>query len=305
MSAVPNESRKRNRKRYAYGYFHTKRHKGPRELDVGMEGILVTCNNEKTCTPEALNLLSEYADKLYGPDSLHDGAESINEELEAGAPRPQQEKYFQAMKSGAHNVIFIRTQNFEPDKLVHSILSDLHTTKEKKSNEILRMLPVTGTCMAFHEEIVRYLTTFLEPWFRTPNYATYHIAFKGRDIGYKKTDEIMKSIAGVLGRLNRKNKLELTNPQLTIIIEVIKAVCCISVVRDYKLYRKYNIQEILKVDAPKPDATSAKTDANKPEEEGNQKEEETKHEDKTGDEENGKNVSEDDKEVDKGQGEGE
>lgn len=30
----------------------------------------------------------------------------------------------------------------ESDKLVHHILSDLHTTKKKKSRVILRMLPV-------------------------------------------------------------------------------------------------------------------------------------------------------------------
>ena len=82
----------------------------------------------------------------------------------------KQQRRFQAMESGANNVIFIRTQNLgkrltertvsalslkcnvtimfillcalESDKLVHHILSDLHTTKKKKSRVILRMLPV-------------------------------------------------------------------------------------------------------------------------------------------------------------------
>lgn len=86
----------------------------------------------------------------------------------------KQERRFQALDSGANNVIFIRTQNLgknliergvcglclcsmaiivlfcfflfcsllEADKLVHHILSDLHTTKKKKSRVILRMLPV-------------------------------------------------------------------------------------------------------------------------------------------------------------------
>lgn len=84
----------------------------------------------------------------------------------------KQERRFQALDSGANNVIFIKTNNLgkhltlirvgviyilalcnlainyfscsllEPDKLVHHILSDLHTTKKKKSRVILRMLPV-------------------------------------------------------------------------------------------------------------------------------------------------------------------
>lgn len=91
----------------------------------------------------------------------------------SGAKR---ERRFQALESGANNVIFIKTHNLgkschkmshccdlflafpnfnvttffdtfffllvESDKLVHHILSDLHTTKKKKSRVILRMLPV-------------------------------------------------------------------------------------------------------------------------------------------------------------------
>lgn len=63
--------------------------------------------------------------------------------------------------------------------------------------------------------------------------------------------------AGLVGKLNPKNKVDLTNPELTIIVEVIKAVCCVSVARDYTLYRKYNVQEVVKEDAAK-----TKTDAN-------------------------------------------
>ncbi|KAG7222565.1 hypothetical protein INR49_016162 [Caranx melampygus] len=286
-----------------------------------MEGILITCNmNERKCTAEAFNLLNEYADKLYGPEKMQDDAGSSSEEeeaeeedvdvalkkevaqLQASGTKP--ERRFQALDSGANNVIFIRTQNLESDKLVHHILSDLHTTKKKKSRVILRMLPVTGTCKAFQDDMVKYLTTFLEPWFKTPNCATYQIAFKARNSSHNKRDEIIKSIAGLVGKLNPKNKVDLTNPELTIIVEVIKAVCCISVVKDYTLYRKYNVQEVVKEDAPKPDVTSAKTDKKmEPEQKEEQDTAEMKQEDKKGEEENDKNVSEDNKEVEEGQGE--
>lgn len=65
-----------------------------------------------------------------------------------------------------------------------------------------------------------------------------------------------------MGKLNPKNKVDLTNPELTIIVEVIKAVCCISVVKDYTLYRKYNVQEVIKEETPKADVTAAKTESN-------------------------------------------
>lgn len=70
MSAVANDARKRNKKRYVAGH-HNKRWKGSRELEVGMQGILITCNmNERKCTAEAFNLLNEYADNLYGPEKV-------------------------------------------------------------------------------------------------------------------------------------------------------------------------------------------------------------------------------------------
>uniref|UniRef100_A0A3Q1G3Z8 THUMP domain-containing protein 1 n=1 Tax=Acanthochromis polyacanthus TaxID=80966 RepID=A0A3Q1G3Z8_9TELE len=266
------DGQSRSKKRYGSGH-HGKRWKGSRELEVGMEGILITCNmNERKCTAEAFNLLNEYAEQLYGPEKvslLLDEEEAEEEDVDVAlkkevaqlqASGTKQERRFQALDSGANNVIFIRTQNLESDKLVHHILSDLHTTKKKKSRVILRMLPVTGTCKAFQEDMVKYLTTFLEPWFKTPNCATYQIAFKARNSSHNKRDEIIKSIAGLVGKLNPKNKVDLTNPELTIIVEVIKAVCCISVVKDYTLYRKYNVQEVVKDDVPKQATVQDKSD---------------------------------------------
>ncbi|XP_069024121.1 THUMP domain-containing protein 1 isoform X1 [Embiotoca jacksoni] len=321
MSAALNESRKRSKKRYVAGNNNNnnnnKRWKGSRELEVGMQGILITCNmNERKCTAEAFNLLNEYADELFGPEKqLQDNTGSSSEEEEAEeedvdvalkkevaqlqASGAKQERRFQALDSGANNVIFIRTQNLESDKLVHHILSDLHTTKKKKSRVILRMLPVTGTCKAFQEDMLKYLTTFLEPWFKTPNCATYQIAFKARNSSHNKREEIIKSIAGLVGKLNPKNKVDLTNPELTIIVEVIKAVCCISVVKDYTLYRKYNVQEVVKEDAPKPDVTAAKTETNTAEQKEKHDTGEADKDEKKGEEDEDKIVPQDKKEVDK------
>eukprot|EP00066_Takifugu_rubripes_P007125 XP_003972419.1 PREDICTED: THUMP domain-containing protein 1 [Takifugu rubripes] len=321
MSAGASDAKKRSKKRYGAGH-HSKRWKGSRELEVGMQGILITCNmNERKCTAEAFNLLNEYAEKLYGPEKLEDNDGSSSEEEEGGeedvaaalkkevaqlqGSGPKQERRFQALQSGANNVIFIKTHNLESDKLVHHILSDLHTTKKKKSRVILRMLPVTGTCKAFPEDMLKYLTTFLEPWFKTPNSATYQIAFKARNSSHNKRDEIIKSIAGLVGKLNPKNKVDLTSPELTIIVEVIKAVCCISVVKDYTLYRKYNVQEVVKDETLKADVNLAKTESNTAEKKEAQDSEET-GKGKREDEENGiKTAQGDNVVVDKSESNGE
>lgn len=84
----------------------------------------------------------------------------------------------------------------EPNQLVHHILQDLHTTKKKKSRVILRMLPVCGTCKAFPEDMEKYMSGFLEPWFKAPAQATYQIAFKARNSSHNKRDDVIKALAG-------------------------------------------------------------------------------------------------------------
>ncbi|KAG5854562.1 THUMP domain-containing protein 1 [Anguilla anguilla] len=258
------DSRKRSKRHY--GNYGAKKYKGSRELEVGMQGILITCNmNERKCTSEAYSLLNEYAEQLYGPEKFSDVEESDSngdnsadeDDAEAALKKEvkqirsstqKMERRFQALDSGANNVIFIRTQHLDPDKLVHHILQDLHTTKKKKSRVILRMLPVSGTCKAFIEDMEKYLENFLEPWFKTPNQGTFQIVFKARNSSHNKREEVIKALAELVGKMNPLNKVDLTNPEFTIIIEVIKNVCCVSVVRDYMLFRKFNVQEVLKLD---------------------------------------------------------
>ncbi|KAI5613921.1 THUMP domain-containing protein 1, partial [Silurus asotus] len=134
----------------------------------------------------------------------------------------------------------------DPGQLVHSILQDLYSSRRLKSRVILRMLPVCGSCKAFAEDMLKFLHSFLQPWFLSPNHASYQICFKSRNNNQSKRDDVIKSIAGLVNRLNPKNKVDLTDPELSIIIEVIKSVCCVSVIRDYKRFRKYNLQEVAK-----------------------------------------------------------
>lgn len=222
-----------------------------------MQGILITCNmKERRCTAEAYSLLNEYADQLYGPEQLADPDDSSSEDdVEAALQKEvkqfhstteNQQRRFTAVESGANNVLFIRTHSIDPGQLVHSILQDLYSTRRLKSRVILRMLPVCGSCRAFPEDMLKFLSSFLQPWFLSPNQASYQICFKSRNNSHSKRDDVIKTIAGLVNRLNPKNKVDLTNPELSVIIEVIKTVCCVSVIRDYKRFRKYNLQEVSK-----------------------------------------------------------
>uniref|UniRef100_G1U1Z0 THUMP domain-containing protein 1 n=1 Tax=Oryctolagus cuniculus TaxID=9986 RepID=G1U1Z0_RABIT len=117
----------------------------------------------------------------------------------------------------------------EPEKLVHHILQDMYKTKKKKTRVILRMLPIAGTCKAFLEDMKKYAETFLEPWFKAPNKGTFQIVYKSRNNSHVNREEVIKELAGIVGSLSSENKVDLTNPH---------------VVKDYMLFRKYNLQEV-------------------------------------------------------------
>ncbi|NXG84553.1 THUM1 protein, partial [Stercorarius parasiticus] len=233
-------------------------------LEAGMRGILITCNmNERKCVGEAYSLLGEYGDLLYGPEQFSDHEERLSEsereededDVEAAlkkevgqirASTEQKLRRFQSVESGANNVVFIRTRGIEPENLVYHILKDMHTTKKKKTRVILRMLPISGTCKAFMEDMKKYAEAFFEPWFKAPNKGTFQIVYKARNNSHMSREEVIKELAGIVGSLNPENKVDLNNPQYTIVVEIIKNVCCLSVVRDYVLFRKYNLQEVVK-----------------------------------------------------------
>uniref|UniRef100_A0A8C8RBH6 THUMP domain-containing protein 1 n=1 Tax=Pelusios castaneus TaxID=367368 RepID=A0A8C8RBH6_9SAUR len=233
---------------------------GPRQLELGMQGILITCNmNERKCVGEAYSLLNEYGDLLYGPEKFTDqddrSSGSEEDDVEAALKKEvdqirtsteQKLRRFQSVESGANNVVFIRTLGIEPEKLVHHILKDIYTTKKKKTRVILRMLPISGTCKAFVEDMKKYSETFFEPWFKAPNKGTFQIVYKARNNSHMSREEVIKELAGIVGSLNPENKVDLNNPQYTIVVEIIKNVCCLSVVKDYVLFRKYNLQEVVK-----------------------------------------------------------
>ena len=92
----------------------------------------------------------QYADQLYGPehnrqgdsnasDNDGDDDDDIEDELAKEVKElqeTQQEKRFQAVLSGANNVIFIKTNlpdSKDPTDLVHNILIDMLETGCKKT----------------------------------------------------------------------------------------------------------------------------------------------------------------------------
>ncbi|CAM9741739.1 unnamed protein product [Lampetra planeri] len=248
---------------------------GPRQLEAGMEGVLLTCNmQERRCTTEGYQMLNEQADRLYGPEKFDDDEEEVggggaadgadkrnddddgDDDAEAALQKEvaqikkrgaATQRRFRAVTSGANNLVFIRSVGVEPDTLVHGILSELAERRQSKSRHVLRVLPVTASCRAYPADVERAAEAHLPRWFAAPHRATFQVVYKARNNGNMHREETIKAVAGVVLKLNAENQVDLTEPELTVVVEVIRAVCCLSVVRDYVRLRKYNLQEVAKL----------------------------------------------------------
>ena len=121
---MPSEKRKARKQAYFKAVKKTRKYEAGRVLKEGMAGFLLTCNNrEKEAVREAYNILNEYADVLYGPESkAEDQKEDVldcddidsaldkeKESLQTETTAEKGERRFQQVESGANNCIFIKT----------------------------------------------------------------------------------------------------------------------------------------------------------------------------------------------------
>ncbi|XP_023345775.1 THUMP domain-containing protein 1 [Eurytemora carolleeae] len=266
-------SSKRKNKSYYANASKKARYAGQgRMLAENMRGFLLTCNNrEKEAVREAYNLFNEYADSLYGSDKTNQGmkGEMINkeeekvkveeeeeevEDIEAAfekekenlVKKRKEEKRFQMVESGANNCIFIKTTLQNPTELVNKLVEEIHETKANKARYILRLIPVLGTCKAYEKNMIELGQSVLKEPFAGATSPTFAIIFKTRNNNQVTRDDTIQTFAKVVRDLNPAAKVEFKDPDICIIIEIIRNVCCVGVVRNFYKYKKYNLVEIAK-----------------------------------------------------------
>ena len=158
------------------------------------------------------------------------------------------ERRFQVVRSGANNCVFIRTTVPRPDELVHSIMADVHKTQTTKSRFILRMQPVMASCKADEDKIEEMAEEVLPAFFGEElGGHTFSILVKVRNNNKIGRTIVLPLIGKVISEMCSANRVNLDAPELVVCVDVIRTVCCLSVLKDFALYRKYNIQEIVAV----------------------------------------------------------
>jgi len=238
-------------------------------IQVGQHGFFVTYSSSKESfvRNEIYNLLNRFADQLFGPEfsneqdiqttDLNDLDSALENEKIQLKNSNKKIRRFQIVKSGTKHSFFVTTTLpiISLNKLIELIFNTTIETKEQHSRYIERLLPISFICKAYEDDLRKLIikNEFLEQIFLFNNdndTIWFDVQAKKSNNTQLKSSHLEDIIINDL--LSRKTedlngkifKRDYKKPYIHILIHVIKNVILISIVRNYDLYKKYNLASI-------------------------------------------------------------
>ncbi|KAI8816165.1 uncharacterized protein EV422DRAFT_328622 [Fimicolochytrium jonesii] len=252
---------------------------GAFQVEPGMQGIyaFIHLDKERGAVAELRSLFEEYAEKIYGTkikgagasddlddsddDDAEDVADVINRQLkELKSETNEKKAQFYWCKTNIDCIVFLRTfAPIEPADFVHKIFQDLNEKKLKKTRYTSRLHPVQHSCKAYMDDIKALAKTAVAPFFHQEGQKGIQWAVEPR-IKWNdsiKRDDLIKEIADIVGA---EHFVNLKSPELTVVIDIFKNVCALSVVRDYPEFKKYNLEKLVETPADATPSLATPTD---------------------------------------------
>ncbi|KAJ6309999.1 hypothetical protein OIU76_014860 [Salix suchowensis] len=154
---------------------------------------------------------------------------------------------FLSLDSGCDGVVFVQMRKIDgdpcPKDIVQHIMTSTASTRKHMSRLIMRVLPIEVACYASEEEISRAITPVVEKYFPvdTQDPLKFAVMYEARaNSGIDR----MKIINSVAKSVPGPHKVDLGNPDKTIVVEIVKTVCLIGVIEKYKELSKYNLRQL-------------------------------------------------------------
>lgn len=171
--------------------------------------------------------------------------ELIDDELRELGDRNK--RHFVSLESGCNGVVFIQMHKQAgdpgPADIVHHMMSSAASTRKHMSRFILRVLPAELTCYASEEEIKKAIEPLMEQYF--PSEASTPFKFAVLYEARANTGiERMTVINAVAKSVPQPHKVDLSKPDKTIIVQIVKTICLVGVVERYKELSKYNLRQL-------------------------------------------------------------
>lgn len=225
-----------------------------------ISGFLATCNfREKDCQRESFNILNTYADQLYGnavtdvpstatlaDETEDDISTELQNEIDAiNSSNKKKSNRFQHCDTEISNLVFIKTTLADPVKLGAHIVSDIASTRKSVSRFLLRFIPVEIVCKATIDDMKTAAGKLFDDHFLNCPPKTFSIIINKRYNNSIQRDDIIEELAGLVAFKNVHHKVDLKNAECSVIVEILKGICCLSVLPNYLKWKKYNVSELI------------------------------------------------------------
>jgi len=141
------------------------------------------------------------------------------------------------------------TPPWDPVETVQRVLKDLDSasTSAPSSRFVTRMIPIQATCFASLEEISLTSKALIDKYLKDETPSSFAVSIKRRNCSTVTRDEIINTVAGaVLDMEGHKKewKVDLKSPKYTIMVEICKTLCGVTIIENCASYRKFNLLEI-------------------------------------------------------------
>lgn len=262
------------------------------DLTGGLNGILFTCtpHHERQAVREGVLLLMKHVEELSEADSAN-GAGKQSEKTamrdlddELKDLRSVDKRTFTFLDTGVTGAIFLRVNSEKVtvslESLVESALRNARETGSPHSTHCIRVMPIHNTCYARPEDAAKATLAVVKEHFpvlppKEDNdgksdaaVITFAIAFRARLNSSAHRNDFIPVIADVIHKYDDRYKVNLTSPDVTLIVEIFKTNCCIGTFQHFFELAKMNLREAACPTIPKEDPASQSNDADVKKEQG-------------------------------------
>ncbi|KAH9210106.1 hypothetical protein DL95DRAFT_371394 [Leptodontidium sp. 2 PMI_412] len=264
--------------------------RGSGKIEPGDVGIWATCarNMEGRATEELKVMLGECAERFYGikPGSSEDTENeddieaSIQKELTAMDNKQSTTKLFSPVHLDIPCVLFFKTNSLiEPIDFVHRICKEIVATPGvRKMKYVNRLTPMTLIAKATEKGLQELGSTVLQKHFNMAADIDEEESTSGKEKVSKEVSNhsyairpstrahtaplkralVIKSIAESISNVH---KVDLTNPDKVILVEIFQSVCGMSVVgSDWEALKRFNLAELYQKDKASKATTATKSE---------------------------------------------
>ena len=252
-----------NKKRKNKGYYiqNAKKQKqqtsfgiSKQQLGANMNGFLITFNTKFTfCINEAKKILQQFLvkndeavaaatkEEEEKASNQDDFDKQLKEELDE---LKNEDNEYKIIDAGAKYTMFISIPNVNVNKTSEKIYEFIKDSKKPLCRYLQRFVPILNTCKAYNEDIERCVEQLFNKIYDCNQTIKYTCMFKSSNNSTLKRDDVIKIVNSYFQGKNSQNKVDFDQPDFVILIQVIRNICFVSYLKEYFVYRKYNLVEM-------------------------------------------------------------